>query len=221
MTDTPRHSKAVEAELISDPVELARREAANALEQTAQVQALVGQHVLDGRPFKLRPSTILHLHRAVLSGISAYAGVHRPADIDIGESKHRPPGAHLVAELLEELCDYVNDQLETTTPIHLASYVLWRLNWIHPFTDGNGRTARAVSYLVLSVRVGMILPGSNTIPEQIIAHRKAYYDALEVADSALKEGRIDVSAVEELLTGMLASQLLSVSEIASGSKLTI
>ena len=73
MVEAPRHSKAVEVQIITDPIELARREAANALEQSDQVQALIAQHVVDKRPFKLRLSTILHLHRAVLAGISAYA----------------------------------------------------------------------------------------------------------------------------------------------------
>lgn len=152
----------------------------------------------------------MQLQRAALSGISLYAGVYRPSDITIEKSKHQPPGAHLVAELIEKLCDYANEHLAVASPIHLASYVLWRLNWIHPFTDGNGRTARAVAYLVLSVRVGMILPGTNTIPEQIIAKRKLYYDALEAADTALEQGQVDVAAVEQLMSGMLAGQLLSV-----------
>jgi hypothetical protein len=33
------------------------------------------------------------------------------------------------------------------TAIHLAAYLMWRLNWIHPFADGNGRTARMTSYV--------------------------------------------------------------------------
>ena len=220
MVEEPRHSKAVEVQIITDPIELARREAANALEQSDQVQALIAQHVVDKRPFRLRLSTILHLHRVVLAGISAYAGLPRPGDVDIGQSKHQPPGAHLVPTLLEELCDYVNGHFDTAAPIHLAAYVLWRMNWIHPFTDGNGRMARAVSYLVLSIRLNIVLPGTNTIPEQIINNRKAYYDALEAADAAFKDGQIGVKKVEELLAAMLASQLLSVSEIAAGSKLT-
>ena len=87
----PRHSQAVEAELILDPEERARREASNALEQTAQMQSLIAQTVADGRPFRLRPSVLLGLNRAALKGISLYAGLFRPGDIAIG-SKHEPPG---------------------------------------------------------------------------------------------------------------------------------
>jgi Fic family protein len=94
------------------------------------------------RPFKLRPSHLLHLHRAALDGITAYAGNWRPAGIEIGDSKHKPPAAFEVPERIEELCDYVNDKWDVKSPLHLAAYVMWKLNWIHPFTDGNGRTSR-------------------------------------------------------------------------------
>src|SRR6266853_5258086 len=83
------------------------------------------------------------------------------------EAGTKPPGAHMVPEEVEHMCDYVNDNWEKSSPVHLAAYALWKLNWIHPFTDGNGRTARAISYLLLCLRLGYRLPGTNTIPEQI------------------------------------------------------
>jgi hypothetical protein len=39
-------------------------------------------------------------------------------------------------------------------PTELAAYGLWRLNWIHPFVEGNGRTARAVCYFTSMRPVG-------------------------------------------------------------------
>jgi Fic family protein len=98
----------------------------------------------------------------------------------------------------------------------LAAFVLWKLNWIHPFTDGNGRTSRALSYLVLCVRLGVHLPGTNAIPEQISTNKHPYYEALEKADVAALEGRVDVSVLEEYLSSLLAKQLLSVLESATG-----
>jgi Fic family protein len=71
-------------------------------------------------------------------------------------------------------------------PLHLASYVMWRLNWIHPFTDGNGRTSRAVSYLVLCIRLRALLPGKLTIPEQIEQDKTPYYRALEAAERCVE-----------------------------------
>lgn len=159
-----RHSKAFEAELISDPDELARQEARNGLRQFDVVMEMLDYFLQPERPFKLRPSHVLHLHRVALEGISAYAGNFRPAGIEIRGSKHQPVGAHQVPDKVEELCDYVNENWASKPPIRLAAYCLWRLNRIHPFTDGNGRTARALSYLVLCIRLGYRLPGTNTIP---------------------------------------------------------
>ena len=121
-----------------------------------------------------------------------------------------PPKAHLVPGLMEEMCDYVNEHWTEAQALHLCAYVMWRLNWIHPFVDGNGRTSRAVAYLVLCSKVGYALPGSRTLPEQISANKTPYYNALEAADEALRStGEIDVSVMEKLLDEYLAEQLLS------------
>lgn len=211
MSEQERHSKAREVQLVSDPDEVARLEARNALEQFDAVIALIEKWTAPDPPvFRLRPSILLHLQRKALEGLSHYAGNFRPSDIEIDGSRHRPPHASLVPELVEELCDYVNANGEKS-PVHLAAYVLWRLNWIHPFTDGNGRTARAVSYLVLCIRLGYRLPGTRTIPEQIAGNKTPYYDALEAADAG------DLSPLEELLSGLLATQLLDVHKAAMTS----
>jgi len=213
-----RHSKAFDAELITDPDEKAKAEARNGLRQFDAVIELTEYFLQPERKFKLRPSHLLHLHRIALEGISAYAGNCRPAGIKIGGSEHEPVGAHLVPEEIEHMCDYLNDNWEGSSPVHLAAYSLWKLNWIHPFTDGNGRTARALSYLLLCVRLGYRLPGTNTIPEQISLDKNPYYRALEAADKAWRDGKIDLSVLEELLSALLANQLVSVHEEAVGGK---
>jgi len=211
-----RHSKALDAELITDPDELAAREARNGLRQFDAVVEMVDFFLQPDRDFRLRLSHLLHLHRVALEGISQYAGNFRPAGIKIGGSRHQPVGAHLVPGEVEELCDYVNEHWKTATPIHLGAYVLWRVNWIHPFTDGNGRTARAVSYIVLCVRLGYLLPGTNTIAEQIAADKGPYYRALEAADEGWRNNKLDLTILEELLAGLLANQLLSIHAKATG-----
>lgn len=212
-----RRSLAATPELVTDPVKKAEREARNALRQFDTAEALIDQWVLQPeRPFRLRPSLVQQLHRVALDGLSAFAGNWRPADVEIRGSEHEPVGAHLVAEFVEEMCDYVNDHWSDKTAIHLAAYVMWRLNWIHPFDDGNGRTSRMLSYLVLCVRLGQHLPGKRTIPVQIAEDRTPYYKALDVADQAIKEGLVDFSAMEEVLAGMLANQLLDVYQDATG-----
>lgn len=215
---TDRHSRAFEAELISDPDELARQEARNGLRQFDAVMEMVDYFLQPDRPFKLRPSHLLHLHRIALDGISAYAGNFRPAGIEIRGSKHQPVGAHQVPEKVEELCDYINDNWKLKLPIHLAAYCLWRLNWIHPFTDGNGRTSRALSYLVLCISLGYRLPGVKTIPDQISENKPPYYRALEAADTEDAAGKTDLAVLEDYLAGLLANQLYSVHQQATETR---
>lgn len=83
-----RHSNALEADLITDPDEKAAQEARNGLRQIDDVAGIVETYSDPGRPFKLRLSVLLHLHRIALDGISSYAGNFRPAGIEIGGSRH-------------------------------------------------------------------------------------------------------------------------------------
>jgi Fic family protein len=210
-----RDSRALEPELISDPQAKAAAEVRNGLRQYDAAIAAI-QTALDRGSFKLRPSLILTLQREALAGISSYAGNYRPGGVAIEGSQHEPVGAHLVPELIEEMCDYVNEHWDDSTPIHLAAYLMWRLNWIHPFADGNGRTSRMISYVVLSIRAGAILPGTPTIPDQIVDNRTPYFDALDAADEAWRQGRLDVSRMEALLGSLLAAQLAGFYRAAGG-----
>jgi Fic family protein len=206
-----RHSRAFDAEIISDPELRARQEALNGLRQFDAVIRMIETFVDPERqPFKFRPSHLLTLHREALAGISSYAGNWRPSDIEIGGSKHKPPAAFEVPHRVEELCDYVNDKWNDKSPIHLSSYVMWRLNWIHPFTDGNGRTSRAASYMILCVKMGYVLPGKKTIPDQIAENKAPYYKALEAADDGCDQDRVDLTVMKDLLSSMLAKQLYEV-----------
>lgn len=86
-------------------------------------------------------------------------------------------------------------------------YALWRLNWIHPFVEGNGRTARAACYYLICMKQGRLLPGNKIVPERIRENRAPYYAALNAADLAWDEGQLDVSAMAKYLEGLLKGQL--------------
>jgi Fic family protein len=209
-----RHSIADDVQTLRDPKDIALAEAENGIRQFDLGLRIVEDALLRGDEFKLRPSMILALHREALKGLSQWAGNWRPADVHIEGSAHEPVGAHQVPELIEELCDYIN-QNQTKSAIHLAAYVMWKLNWIHPFPDGNGRTSRITSYVVLCIALKSVLRGKNTIPDQIVNGRGPYFSALEAADEAYKLGKLDLSSMEELLEGMLAVQLKSMIEEAT------
>jgi Fic family protein len=213
-----RHSHAEDAQLLSDPDEIARREAENGLRQFSVALEIIRSFVKDkDRPFKLRANLILQLHKEALDGLHRLAGTFRNTAVKIGGSKHEPPHESMVADEIQMMCEYVNDNWDTKGAAHLAAYVLWKMNWIHPFADGNGRTARTVSYVVMSIKLDGLLPGTPTIPEQIAADKQPYYKGLEVADKAWGDNeQPDVSDLELMLNKMLAAQLLNATKEAAG-----
>ncbi|WP_335645499.1 hypothetical protein [Methylobacterium durans] len=89
-----RHSVAETAELITDEVEKAKREAENGVRQYQMALEMIRGHVHDQeRPFRLRQSTILALHETALKGIHPLAGTFRNTPVSIGQSTHKPPAA--------------------------------------------------------------------------------------------------------------------------------
>ncbi len=157
--------------------------------------------------FSLTIPIICELQRLAIQDVYACAGKFRDCPIEITNTPHKPPASEMVQELCEQMCVYVSSNWNRSA-IHLAAYVMWRHNWIHPFRGGNGRTSRAASYLVLCTKLGYVLPGTPTIPQQIETNRELYYAALRAADEALAAtGSPDVRAMEQLLASMLARQL--------------
>lgn len=86
------------------------------------------------------------------------------------------------------------------TPLQLSSYGLWRLVWIHPFVDGNGRTARAVAYFLLCARGGHLLDDKPILPDRIRGSRNEYYKALQVVHDAYAAGRYGLEAIHDYLS---------------------
>jgi Fic family protein len=165
---------------------------------------------------KLTPQTIKTLQDRAIVNIYSCSGVFRDGPVRIHNVEHQPPDSERVESLVDDLCDYINRNWETATAVHLASYAVWRLNWIHPFFGGNGRTSRAISYLVLCAKLGFRLPGNVTVTEQIVKRRDAYINALQSADAAWLKQILDLSAMENLMECVIAAQLLDVVKQATG-----
>lgn len=206
-----------EAALAERERRIAELEVANGFAQFDLAIEMIRYFLEPERPFALRPSLIQELQAKAVQDLDPRPGAYRAGSTRITKSSHQPPEAFLVGSLVQEMCDYVNANWHERTAFHLAAYVMWRINWIHAFSDGNGRTSRVLSYIVLNVKLGVILPGSPAIPMQIQEDRTRYFRALEQADKAALHGDVDVSAMEQALRDMLAKQLLSVIHQAQGS----
>ena len=170
-TDIRRDTKPQSPELFTSQKQKAELEAQNGLLQFDEIVRIISE-IEQGTKFRLRPSMIQSLHRIAIQDIYTYAGYYRNHKIQISGTDHQPPEWQNIPKLVEDLCDYVNNHWDSATPIHISSYVMLRINWIHPFAGGNGRTSRAVSYVVLCSKLGYRLPGTLTIPDQIVKNRK-------------------------------------------------
>jgi Fic family protein len=160
---------------------------------------------------EIRESHIRKLHELAISGIYPCGGRYRNATIhvEIRGSKHTPPHESLVPLRVRDLVAFVNEQRGKLSTLERAAYVLWRLNWIHPFAGGNGRTARALSYLIICIENGATVPGVPSMPTLIARQREKYVRCLCAADRAERKGKMDVSKMTSMLTRVLTEQLES------------
>lgn len=99
---------------------------------------------------------IINIHKTMTANTSAdyCAGSFRSdqifvQDIVDGEIAHTPPHHESVQEYIDDLCEFANSDLEFIHPIIKASIIHFMFGYIHPFMDGNGRTARALFYWYL------------------------------------------------------------------------
>jgi len=126
--------------------------------------------------YVLCENDILRVHGLVLENIETeFAGRFRNGQVRILGANFIPPNFMKVHALVKELIVYVNRNPDTLDPIELVAKFHHRFVWIHPFFDGNGRTARLLMNLIL-MKVGY--------PPAIILknNRKQYYRALNLAN---------------------------------------
>lgn len=179
------------------------RESINIVRQYNEVELLTSPDL------QVTPALIRHLHQIAMEGILPDAGQFRIVEVFITGADHVPPLATDVPELIRDFCNTVQDAWSTGSPTKLAALTFWRIGWIHPFRDGNGRTARAVAYLILCSCLGRHLPGSLSIPEQMDRERTRCIRAIERVDASWKRGTLDLAPLTDMIEEMLEIQLLS------------
>lgn len=115
---------------------------------------------------------VLDIHGIVMGNISdSFAGRLRNGQVRIVGADMIPPNARKVPDQLDRLLDYVNTNPYQYHPIFISAFLHYEFVRIHPFFDGNGRTARLLMNLLLM---------KNGYPPAIILRqdRKKYMAAL-------------------------------------------
>ena len=120
---------------------------------------------------------ILRIHQLVLSGIEEdFAGRYRSGQVRIMGANFIPPEGYKVPELMADFVNHCQALRSQKNHLELATIIHHRLVYIHPFFDGNGRTARLLMNLFFM---------QQGYPPAVILHheRKKYYRALNQANN--------------------------------------
>ena len=177
---------------------------ANLNRQYDFLRSLVEASIALDRPM-IGLEVVKALNYHAISCLHAHAGELRPCQVYVGD--YKPPAEHRVPALMSILIDDLNRRWQTFDPVYLAAYVLWRMNWIHPFINGNGRTARVTAYYIICLSFGGWLPGDMLLPDLLRRDRVEYVAALKAADASLPNGAVDISALHTLMQKLLEEQL--------------
>ncbi|KKU13966.1 cell filamentation protein Fic [Candidatus Uhrbacteria bacterium RIFCSPHIGHO2_12_FULL_54_23] len=124
---------------------------------------------------------IKNLHQIIVQETDKeWAGRYRNANVIIGGSNHTPPDALQVPNKMRDLIMWLNSQKNKLNVIELTALLHHKLVHIHPFFDGNGRTARLTMNLFL-------MQAGYPLVVIMKTDRKKYYDVLDKADSGKYE----------------------------------
>lgn len=177
---------------------------ANLSRQYGFLRSLVDASVKLNRPM-LSHEVIKALNYHAIACLHSSCGVWRPCEVHAGTGPDvfNPPPSWSVPGLMNMFVDEVNRFWGDTDAVYLAAFVLWRLNYIHPFVNGNGRTARVTCFFVLCLRVGGWIDMDVLLPELIRANRPEYVAALKHADATYKAGAVDLAPLHTMLSRLL------------------
>jgi Fic family protein len=168
------------------------------------LQSIVAASLAVERQF-LSQAVVKAINYHAIACLHTNAGEFRPCEVSVGD--HSPPQHFRVQALMDDFVNTVNRRWETADPVALSTFVLWRMNYIHPFINGNGRTARAAAYFVLCVKAGGWLSGDVILPELLRQNRPEYVEALRIADQSIASGTLDLSVLHEMIVRLLSEQV--------------
>lgn len=148
----------------------------------------------------LDEQTVKMIHYLVLKTIdNENAGTYRSINFRISGSNHQPPHFLQVPHEMKELMDWYGQFKDQLHPVELAALFHFKFVYIHPFADGNGRTARLLMNLILM---------SYGFPPAIVKAendlRLRYYETLEKASIANS-----LEPFTELIAGCVEESLIN------------
>ncbi len=171
---------------------------------------LVSQYIGDGGP--ITQGVIREIHKRLVNGVrgnAAAPGEYRKVPNYVVNSItkeviYTPPPANELPILMAELVQWINETTEIN-PVLVSGMAQFQFVHIHPFLDGNGRTARLLSTLCL-YKTGYDFKRLFTLSEYYDRDRPAYYKAIQI----VRENGMDMTPWLEYYTDGLATQMQEV-----------
>lgn len=140
----------------------------------------------------IKEKHILNLHRDITKGTlenPEWEGTYRKIQVYVGnritgEVVFMPPPPEKVPSLMKNFIEWLNsEEALKLHPVLVAGISHYELARIHPFVDGNGRTARALATLILYIRE-FDIKRFFTLDDYYDSDRNAYYNALRSVDQS-------------------------------------
>ncbi|MDW3196284.1 MAG: Fic family protein [Cytophagales bacterium] len=146
----------------------------------------------------LNKRNILDIHRLILKGIDTEnAGVYRKVPVRISGSTNELPQPHRLEPMMLDYFQFYQFHRKRLHPVIMAAEMHERLVSIHPFIDGNGRTARLVMNLIL-MRHGYTRANIKGSTES----RARYYEALDAVQSDANHEYLYELVVDECIESL-------------------
>ena len=177
-----------------------------------EAMEFVSKYLGDGIP--ITEALIREIHKILVKevrGKKAEPGSYRKRQNYIvnsltGEIVYTPPPAIEMPSLMQEFVEWINVSKDLS-PVIVAGISQFQFVHIHPFLDGNGRSARLLSTLVL-YKSGYDFKRLFVISEYYDKNRTAYYKAIQ----SVRENNMNMTMWLEYFTDGLSSQMLEIQE---------
>jgi Fic family protein len=150
-------------------------------------------------------------------------GLYREKNVKIARSSHEPPDHSTISQYMDELFNFIEEKNSPKYDLLKVAIAHHRFVWIHPFSNGNGRTVRLFTYAML-VKLGFNVEIGGRIlnPTAVFcSNRDQYYHYLGLADQGTSNGilswceyvlgglRDEIQKIDKLLNyGYLEKEIL-------------
>lgn len=176
-------------------------------QEIANVKTAIDFIVANVADCKIDKIFLSEIHKRVVQGLSPgkegdfTPGMYRTGNVKIAGAKHIPPEFLHVDKMMDDLIDFINRGDSSKYDLLKIAIAHHRFAWIHPFSNGNGRTVRLLTYAMLVKQGFNIQVGRIINPTAVFCNdREKYYNLLAAADSLNKK---DILVwIEYVLSGL-------------------